>query len=225
MPRKRATRSSNDSLGPAAIGAALKLHWRDIDWQDINIAFDRLTVACESTYTPILLVDEARVISHGEKLRRVFEWDNWLGESGSSIGVLVMILRKEGASEFMGELWRQNGVGDEEIEKELASRPALPDCARGLDLKTAVEQCITVLRKPMTNAASQNIAALGSLCLDAIVKELRRLGILGICDYCGLTLFPTTPRRQVCSFDYEGRNGSGRRRAKRAYERAQGRTR
>jgi hypothetical protein len=207
----------NGPRGPSKIGDALRKHASQIRWADIDAAFARFLVAWESTYETIFHTEAAGLVSHDEMLRRIFDYDRWLGNTRTALQALMVFLETEANPTFMQELWRQKRVPEVDIQKALSTRQKLTTRSRGEDLIKAVEESKTVLQAPQNDPPRQDLAKLASLCLNEILSELRRLGILGICGFCGKALFPTNPRKEVCSLELEGSDCSGKRRLKRAY--------
>jgi hypothetical protein len=92
---------------------------------------------------------------------------------------------------------------------------------RGRRFREAVEWCSRVVKdfKPGPDASAEIMHRLAERSLARILKELERLGILGICEYslCRRTFYPSKPNKRYCSMALEGRDCSANARSSRHY--------
>ena len=205
------------TTGPEKIGAALSERWREINRQAIETAKARLDAAFRSIVQPIIdaayeeaLSNQER-ISHDEKRRLAVALRAQIGQPVVQIDFLCREIWMHEQEEALRATERQ-----ENLPQYSFGRPLSND-ARGRRLQNAVEMCAACLRtspNPRDVPHGPVVVRFASICFEQILSELRRLKILGICRYCGKTIFPAIATKLYCSPRYEGRDCSHRQSSK-----------
>jgi hypothetical protein len=216
MPKARLPIHSK-TTGPEQIGAALEERWHEINRHAIETAKARLDAAFNSIAQPIIdaayaegLSDQER-ISHDEKRKLAVALRLRIGQPVVQIDILCREIWMHEQEATLRAMERQ-----EELPEYSFGRPMTND-ARGRRLQQAVEMCAACLRtspNPDDVPHGPVVVRLASICFEQILCELRRLKILGICRYCGKTIFPAITTKLYCSPRYEGRDCSHRQSSK-----------
>jgi hypothetical protein len=216
MPKARLPIHSK-TTGPEQIGAALNERWHEINRDAIATAKARLDAAFNSIAQPIIdaaytegLSDQER-ISHDEKRKLAVALRVRIGKPVVQIDILCREIWMHEQEETLRAIERQ-----EKLPEYSFGRPMSND-ARGRRLQKAVEMCAACLRtspNPDDVPHGPVVVRFASICFKQILSELRRLKILGICRYCGKTIFPAIATKLYCSPRYEGRDCSHRQSSK-----------
>jgi hypothetical protein len=202
--------------GAERIGAALKRRWPEIDRHAIEKAKAKLDTAYNSVAQPIInaaaeTLSDSERISHDEKRKLAVELRSRGGLPVLHINILCNQIWMDEQEERSRAIERQD-----KLAKYSLGRPLSND-ARGKRLQEAVEkcrECVHTSRNSYDTPHAPIIRKLAAICLEQILSELRRLQILGICRYCGKTLFPAIATKLYCSPRYEGRDCSHRQASK-----------
>ena len=219
MPRARLPIHSK-TTGPEKIGAALNERWREINSQAIGTAKARLDAAFNSIVQPIIdaakeetLSDQER-ISQDEKRKLAVALRSRIGKPVVHIDILCREIWMRDQEETLRAMERQG-----KLPKYSFGRPLSND-ASGRRLQQAVERCAACLRtspNPDDVPHGPVVFRFASICFKQILSELRRLKILGICRYCGKTIFPAITNKLYCSPTYEGHD-CGHRQSSKTYD-------
>ena len=219
MPSARLSTYSKTS-GAEQIGAALKRRWPEIDRHAIEKAKARLDEVYNSIAQPIINADaetlsDAERIGRDEKRKLAVELRSRTGETAVQIDILCHEIWMDEQEEG----WLRAIERQEKLAKYSFGRP-LSNSTRVKRLQEVVEICRECLHTPRNSYDTPHapiIRKRASICLEQILSELRRLKILGICRYCGKTLFPAIATKLFCSPRYEGRDCGHRQSSKTYY--------
>ena len=200
-----------------AIGKRLARVQSQLNRQRIEPLLNRLVDVQRSLHNVVDHAGKEGLISPEERESWALELFRQVGVPNRTLDGLYQEIVFRENSEIV-EMHEAGSLSDEAFSQ----RPhrAMPPKERGQRLVRAVINC----RATLTNFAPVDplgkfVKTLGQRCFGDIIDELSRLGVLRICDYCGMPMFPTRAEKRYCSRDYEGSDCSAKQRSRRSYHR------
>jgi len=231
MPKKPGlVISLEQRRGPALIGKALREKYREIDSKSVFEGLNTLSgyhralndlIVSACAQGDIETVEEKRLLA--VKLQQP------IAGPVAHLRVLCQLIWHQDSVQILSEAianpWPPHKPVPQDSKsavREFSKINKLSNLQLGNQFQSAIHETRRSIEKlsPRANDAIQTLVAhRAKRCLDTLVAELCRLGIIGVCERCKETFYPASLKKRFCSVDYEGKKCSANARSERHRER------